>query len=357
MTGREQLFDTLFVYENYPVDAAALSGANELAVTEFITREPTHYPLTVQAAPGAELVLRVGFDTDVFDKAGIEALVGRLERVLVVMTTDPGRSLSSVDLLDEVERVRLDGWGNRRVLARPVAGLSVPVLFGAQVVRTPDAVAVRRAGRSMTYRELDEAANRLAHVLVGRGVGPGQCVALLFSRSAEAIVAILAVLKSGAAYLPIDPAVPAARVGFMLGDAAPVVAVTTADLVDPLASHGVVVVDVDDPAIGVQPCTALPAPGPDDIAHIIYTSGTTGVPKGVAVTHENVTRLFDSLEVGLRLGPGQVWSQFHSYAFDFSVWEMWGALLHGGRLVVVPDVVARAPRIFMLCWWLSGSAC
>ena len=100
------------------------------------------------------------------------------------------------------------------------------------------------------------------------------------------------------------------------------------------------------PAVDAQPSTALPPPAPDDIAHIIYTSGTTGVPKGVAVTHHNVTQLFDSLDAGLELGPEQVWTQFHSYAFDFSVWEIWAALLFGGRLVVVPESVARSPEDF-----------
>ncbi|WP_237761646.1 AMP-binding protein, partial [Mycobacterium kyorinense] len=103
---------------------------------------------------------------------------------------------------------------------------------------------------------------------------------------------------------------------------------------------------MDDPAVGGQPGTPLPAPAPDDLAHIIYTSGTTGIPKGVAVTHHNVTRLFDSFDAGLQPGPGQVWTQFHSYAFDFSVWEIWGALFFGGHLVVVPDSVTRSAEDF-----------
>ena len=209
----------------------------------------------------------------------------------------------------------------------------------------------------MTYRELDEAANRLAHLLVGRGVGPGTFVALSFTRSAEAVVAILAVLKTGAAYLPIDPGLPAARIGFMLDDAAPIAAVTTTGLADRFDGHDIVVVDVSDPEVDAQPGTAPPAPVPDDIAHLIYTSGTTGVPKGVAVTHRNVTQLFDSLQIGLPLGPGQVWTQCHSYAFDFSVWEIWGALLHGGRLVVVPDSVARSPEDFHALLVAKRSAC
>ena len=207
-------------------------------------------------------------------------------------------------------------------------------------------MALTCGGRSWTYRELEEAANRLAHLLAGQGAGPGQCVALLFSRSAEAIVAILAVLKTGAAYLPIDPGLPAARIGFMVADAAPIAAITTTGLADRLDGHELLVIDVDDPRIDSYPGTGLPAPAAEDIAYLIYTSGTTGVPKGVAVTHHNVTQLFDSLDAGVELGPGQVWTQWHSYSFDVSVWEIFGALLHGGRLVVVPESVAGSPEDF-----------
>ncbi|WP_141119917.1 non-ribosomal peptide synthetase, partial [Mycobacterium malmoense] len=216
----------------------------------------------------------------------------------------------------------------------------------AQAARSPGAVAVSCAGRSLTYGELEESANRLAHLLIERGAGAGESVAVVLSRSSEAIVAILAVLKTGAAYVPIDPALPAARIEFMLSDAAPVAAVTTAALAERLAGYVLPVIDVHDPGLRARPATAPPGPDPEDVAHVIYTSGTTGVPKGVAVSHANVTRLFDAPEVGVVLGPGQVWTQFHSYAFDFSVWEIWGALLHGGRLVVVPEAVARSPKDF-----------
>ncbi len=295
-----------------------------------------------QAGEPAGIGGSVEFRTDVFDAASIEVLIERLGRVLVAMTDDPTRRLSSMDLLDAAEHARLDGWGNRAVLTRPAApAVSIPVLFDAKVVRTPDAVALTFEGRSTTYRELDEAANRLAHLLAGQGVGSGECVALLFSRSAEAIVAILAVLKTGAAYVPIDPALPAARVEFMLDDAAPIAAIATVGLRGRLDGHGVAVIDIDDPAIQAYPCTPLPAPAPDDIAYIIYTSGTTGVPKGVAITHHNVIQYIESLDADLRR-PG-VWTQWFSLSFDFSVLEIWGALLHGGRLVVVPESMTNSP--------------
>ena len=133
------------------------------------------------------------------------------------MTADSTRRLLSIDLLDEGEHADLDEWGNRAVLTQPATPVSIPVVFAAQVVRAPEAVAVTFDGRSMTYREVEEAANRLAHLLAGQGVGPGQCVALLMERSAQAVIAILAVLKTGAAYLPIDPAVPPARIGLSSG--------------------------------------------------------------------------------------------------------------------------------------------
>src|SRR6201998_874567 len=197
-TGHDSLFDTLFVYQNYPVDTGALAANHELAITEFTNREYNHYPLTVEALPGRAIGLRGEYDTDVFDAARIEALIARLQRVLAAMTADPTRRLSSVDLLGVGECARLDEFGHRAVLTAPVAApVSVPVVFAAQVARTPEAVALVCGGRSMTYRELDEASNRLAGLLAGRGVGPGQGGGLLVSRSAEAVGGVVAGLKGG----------------------------------------------------------------------------------------------------------------------------------------------------------------
>ena len=164
------------------------------------------------SAVGDEFFLSTAGAGQPFSNFDVSDLAGRLRRVLVAMTADPGRRLSSMDVLDGGERARLDEVGNRAVLSAPApAAVSIPVLFADHVARSAQAVALRCGDCSWTYRELDEASNRLAHMLTAHGAGPGQCVALLFTRSAEAIVAILAVLKTGAAYLPIDPAVPAAR--------------------------------------------------------------------------------------------------------------------------------------------------
>ncbi|UXA04257.1 amino acid adenylation domain-containing protein [Mycobacterium sp. SMC-2] len=343
VTGHDQLFDTLFLYENYPIDAGALLGVHELAVTDFSSREYNHYPLSVVASPGHELSLRVEFDTEVFDAATIDTLIQRFQQVMVAMTADPSRRLSSIDLVDAAEHDRLDEWGHRGVLAESAPKLvSIPELFAAQAARAPEAVAITNGERSWTYGEVEESANRLAHLLVSRGAGPGERVAVLFPRTSEAVVAILAVLKTGAAYVPVDPTVPAARIEFVLADAAPIAAVTTAEVRSRLDGSNLEIIDFDDPAVASQSGGGLPAPGADNVAYIIYTSGTTGTPKGVAVPHRNVTQLLESLDAQLALG--QVWTQAHSLAFDFSVWEIFGSLLYGGRLVIVPDAVVRSPE-------------
>jgi glycopeptidolipid biosynthesis protein len=346
IVGHDQLFDTVFAYENFPIETGGLSEVDGLAITDITRRETTHYPLVVQALPGAELGLRVEHDTDVFDVAYVEALVERFRRVLDCMVADPDRRLSAVDVLDETEHARLDAWGNRAALTRPpTPAVSIPELFAAQVARTPHALALVCEGRSLTYGELDEAANRLAHVLAGRGVGPGERVALLLPRAVDAVVAIMAVLKTGAAYVPLDPAHPDERIGFVLRDAAPVLAVTTPELRSRLSGSELPVIDVHETGdVADVAQSDWPATDPEGIAYLIYTSGTTGVPKGVAVTHRNVTRLLEVLDTELELTPGQGWTQCHSLAFDFSVWEIFGALLHGGRLVVVSDAVVRSPE-------------
>ena len=289
----------------------------------------------------------VEFRTDVFDRAGIEALVGRLQRVLEEMTADTDLPVSGIDVLEDAEYAWLDAVGNRAVLdsAPVVGGVSIPGLFAEQVVAGPDVVALRFDGASVSYRQLDEASNRLAHLLVARGVGVGDRVGVLLPRSADAVTAVLAVLKTGAGYVPVDPGHPDERIGFVFDDAGPVAVITSAELADRVGGAGVAVVDVADPQLAEQSVGPLPvSPHADDVAYVIYTSGTTGKPKGCAITHRSVVELLGPLHVELGSGPGQVWSQCHSLAFDFSVWEIWGPLLCGGRVVVAADAVVRAPE-------------
>ena len=341
LRGRAQAANRVII--NFVPFRLTMDLAGVPATASYTTFGPVgHFGLFFLGAGDQLITAGAGQPFSNFDPSD---LAGRLQRVLVAMAADPGRRLSSVDVVGDEERAGLDGMGNRAVLTRPVpAARSVPVVFAERVGCSPGAVAVSFAGLSMTYRELDEASNRLAHLLVGVGVGPGSCVAVLFERSADAVVAMLGVLKAGAAYLPIDPAHPDARIAFMLADAGPVVAVSSAGLRSRLDGCGLAVIDVDDPRIEGQPGTALPVPAADDVAYVIYTSGTTGVPKGVAISHGSLTHVAESLPSVLP--AQQVWTQCHSYGFDFSVWEIWAALLGGGRLVIVSEQVAGSPQDF-----------
>ena len=223
-------------------------------------------------------------------------------------------------------------------------------LFEAQVDRTPHAVALTFEGRSLTYAALDERANHLANHLQSLGVGPEILVGLSAPRSLEMVVAILGILKAGGAYLPLDPEYPAERLAFMLEDARVPVLVTCGAAPAAPAAPGrvrVVALDADREQIERSPATRPPQlADPRSLAYVIYTSGSTGRPKGVMVEHRNVTRLFTSTAPWFGFSPADTFTLFHSYAFDFSVWEIWGALLHGGRLVLVSHEVSRSPTAF-----------
>ncbi|MEU2297996.1 amino acid adenylation domain-containing protein [Streptomyces antibioticus] len=261
------------------------------------------------------------------------------------------RAVTATALDDPIGRIDLLTSEERATLLPATEALmpsvsTLPELFEAQAARTPRATAVVCDDTTLSYQDLNERANRLAHLLATRhDIGPEHIVALALPRSPELIVCVLAVLKTGAAYLPLDPAYPPARLTHMIGDARPALLLTTTDANPPgdtLRLHLDALDLTHQPTH--NPTTAL---APDHPAYIIYTSGSTGRPKGVVNTHRNVVRLFDATRKWFGFGPDDVWTLFHSYAFDFSVWELWGALLHGGRLVVVPYEVSRTPGAFL----------
>jgi amino acid adenylation domain-containing protein len=230
-------------------------------------------------------------------------------------------------------------------------------LFEAQAARTPEVIAVVCEGQRLTYADLNARANRLAHHLRGLGVRPDDRVAICVERSLEMVVGLMAILKAGGAYVPLDPGYPAERLAFMLRDSRPTVILrhgaaraALAAAMGTLADRPPVVdVDVDAPWIHA-PAVNFEASAvgltQQHLAYVIYTSGSTGQPKGVMVEHRNVTRLFTATQSWFRFDDTDVWTLFHSFAFDFSVWEIWGALLHGGRLVVVPRSTTRSPQDF-----------
>jgi len=301
------------------------------------------------------------YNTDLFEKATIERWAKHLNILLEGIVAHPEQRLSALPLLSEGERQELlNRWSET---SSPIAASKcIHQLFEEQVERRPNAIALVSAeGKKQTYAEVELQANQLAQRLQKLGIGPEQRVALFVERSPEVVVGILAILKAGGAYVPIDPASPLERVAIMLADAQVAVLLTQEALFVPLAATQtsdmehvkVLCIDRDHDSIANEPMTR-PVSGvlPGNLAYIIYTSGSTGQPKGVGVCHEQVVRLLAVSQDDRKGRPyisfdeQDCWTLFHSISFDFSVWEIWGALLYGGRLLVVPYWVSRSPEEF-----------
>ncbi|MEW5925947.1 MAG: amino acid adenylation domain-containing protein [Gemmatimonadota bacterium] len=340
------LFQVSFTLGGAQDTGGGLAG---LSVQEVGTElEVAKFDLSLGLAATARgLRGELNYSTDLFEPGTIRRMVRHLERVLEQVAWDADLRLSELGLAGEAER--------RALLAAGRATRSFPVAerldrrFEARALERPHAPALTFHAATLTYRELNERANRLAHRLRALGVAPGTRVGIALERSAELVAAILAVLKAGGAYVPLDPSYPAERIAFALEDAGVPVLVTESHLVPrlPAFAGATLLVDADAEAIaaesGENPRVEA---GPDTLAYVIYTSGSTGKPKGVQVTHANVARLFDATDGWFGFAPDDVWTLFHSCAFDFSVWEIWGALLYGGRLVVVPFLTTRSPEHF-----------
>ncbi len=332
-----RLFDTLFVFENHSRDAAA-ETRDGLEILEPSWHERTEYPLTIVAVPFPRLSFRVSYAPDLFDPATARRLLGHLRHVLDQVVADPDRRVGELEVLTPAERHQLVVEAN--ATDAPVPPVRVEELVAAQAARTPDATAVLDAEGSLTYAEVMAGADALAARLRAGGVGPGAVVGVCLERSRRLPVALLGVLRCGAAYLPLDPAFPPARLALLLDDAAAAAVVSEAGLVPRLpAQVPVVVVDEATPAsAGTAP--PLPPPGPDDVAYVIYTSGSTGRPKGVEVTHRGVVNFVLSMAAEPGLGPDDVVAATTTVSFDIAVLELFGPLVVGARVVVLSREVA-----------------
>ena len=289
------------------------------------------------------------YDTDLFDSQTIDRMLDHFQILLESIVSDPQQRVGELPLLTQAEIQLLTNPAGA-VQRVPLPGSLLHEVFATQVARMPGAIALTHGHEQITYDELNRRANQLAHHLIRQAVGPDVLVGLCLERSVELIVGLLAILKAGGAYLPLDPAYPAERLLFMLADAGAKLLLTTEALAASVNATvpATFLLDRDWQAISHE-STANPGvtTTPEHLAYVIYTSGSTGKPKGVPVSHRNVMRLFEVTEDSFGFTGNDVWTLFHSAAFDFSVWEIWGALLYGGRLVVVPYFTARAPEEFL----------
>jgi len=342
------LFESIVVFENSLLNTSlrAQGGVWRNRTFRYVSQPNT--PLNVVAYGERELLIRISYDGRRFGPDSISRMLGHMATLLEAMSQDADQQLGSLPLLTASERREILAWqadGRESQVPEPVHRA-----FERQARRRPDAVAVQLEGLHLTYGELNRRANRLARHLRGLGVGPDVLVGVCLNRSLEMVVALLGVWKAGGAYLPLDPTYPAERLGFMVEDARTPVLVTDESLVSSVPvgpDVSICLLDRDAEAIGREEENDPAVLGsPENLAYVIYTSGSTGKPKGVLVTHRNVDRLFAATEGLFHFGEQDVWTLFHSYAFDFSVWELWGALRYGGRVVIVPQWVARSPESF-----------
>ncbi|EZO64831.1 pyoverdine synthetase D [Pseudomonas aeruginosa BWH058] len=292
------------------------------------------------------------YATDLFDASTVERLAGHWRNLLRGIVANPRQRLGELPLLDAPERRQTLSEWNPAQRECAVQG-TLQQRFEEQVRQWPQAVALILDEQRLSYGELNARANRLAHCLIARGVGADVPVGLALERSLDMLVGLLAILKAGGAYLPLDPAAPEERLAHILDDSGVRLLLTQGHLLERLPRQaGVEVLAIDGLVLdGYAESDPLPTLSADNLAYVIYTSGSTGKPKGTLLTHRNALRLFSATEAWFGFDERDVWTLFHSYAFDFSVWEIFGALLYGGRLVIVPQWVSRSPEDFyrLLC--------
>lgn len=328
------LFESIFVFENYPVHSSLLERQD---VTGLRSIEQTNYPLTIAAAPGTRLAFDAGYQTDRFDAATVRRMLQHLETLLEGIIERPHQRLSQLSLLTAAERDLLIREWNETQAEFPNLGLHE--LFERQAAVTPDAVALIFEGERLTYQELNERANKLAHYLRGLGLKPGARVGICLERGTEMIVGLLAILKAGGAYLPLDPEYPKERLAFMLADAQPELVLTTQRLLENLPEYEAIVVLLDSEREGISRQSTENLRGlvvVEDLAYVIYTSGSTGQPKGVMISHRSVCNHMQWIARELPLDERDRMLLKYSIIFDAAVEEIFHPLMTGAALVIVP---------------------
>lgn len=337
--------DHLFTFENYPIERTAetlAAATGTLRILPVHGRERSNYPVNVVVGSGETLIVKLRYNAHALDAAAAERLLAHYRRALEQIVARPESTLRDLVLLEPTEE-------QTALAPRVVHSGELPcvhALFEAQVALRPEATALIFGTQRITYRELNDKANQLARKLRTLGVGPERTVALLLEWSVDTVVAIFAVMKAGGAYVPIDLRYPVERMEYMFADS-DCTAVITQRIHHSRCQSDRPTIFIDDEGVFTGEVSNLEVPvSPENLLYVIYTSGSTGRPKGTLIEHRHVSRLLSQTEAWFGFGPSDVWTLFHSYAFDFSVWELFGSLGYGGSLVVVPFAISRDPQRF-----------
>lgn len=345
---RNPIFQILFIHQKPFIQPIKLPSITFSPIR--VNRKGTQLDMTFFLIEREEEIsLSCEYREDIFNAESIDSFLNQFTNLLKSIVSNPNAQIAGLSIEEAIGETQL-----ARSEPEPSGPDCLHRMFEAQVELAPNAVALVFEGEKLTNRELNIRANVLASELRSNGVGPDVLVGICIERSVEMVIGILAVLKAGGAYVPLDPAYPDERLKFILDDSQTRIVVATDELKDRVKtlSPALIVIDPNDADKTADPGENLDtANSPDDLAYVIYTSGSTGKPKGVLVTHQNVTRLLSSTKHWFDFGPSDIWTVFHSFAFDFSVWEIWGALAYGGRLVLVPYNTSRSPKEFyeLLC--------
>ncbi len=363
--GVNPFFQTMFSFHDSPTRANEMKGL-QLSIKEGLPTCGAKLDINVVAIPGSAsrssldrsadaegITLIWEYNSEIFEQSTIERMISAYERICEAAIANPDQIVSRIELVSEEDKAQILRSRASQVQRKSLE--TIPKLFENQAEQRPEALALVCGDEKLSYRMLNARANALAKRLMSAGVVPEDIVALCLERSSELIIAALGILKAGAAYLPLDPQCPEERLRLMLADANPVCLVTSREQLHRIVVSVPVVLVGDDTSdmmpflneVSLNAGCDRTVLSPENSAYAIYTSGSTGTPKGVVVNHKNLIRLFSNTEESFHFGPDDVWSMFHSFAFDFSVWELWGALLSGGRVVVVPSLVSRSPREFL----------
>ncbi|MDJ0842598.1 MAG: amino acid adenylation domain-containing protein, partial [Acidobacteriota bacterium] len=336
------LFQVVLVMQNMSDGELALPGLHLSPLDQIY--ESAKFDLTLNVGEyRGKLAAAFEYRTDLFTEPTVARMAEQLTCLLDAVVQTPGVPVGQLPLLSEASRNRM--LTTLAAERRAFEPNSLTTRFRRQCDATPHQIALRYKGSDLTYRDLDTRADRMAALLQTQGAGPEVLVGVIMDRTPDLIVTLSAILRTGAAYLPLDPTYPASRIALILEDAGAPLLLTHRGLADDLPRHNATVIDLDRLTLPEQ-SPAEVVIHPQSTAYVIYTSGSTGKPKGVPVTHGNVCRLFAAADLHFDFGADDVWTLFHSYAFDFSVWEIWGALLYGGRLVLVPHWTARDTQAF-----------